>query len=64
MSMGQSRNEIAEGFEPAGPRFGVSSLREDRDADDAALDSRLATASADPEAAGAAVLARIGLRNQ
>lgn len=38
-----------------------TSLREDRDADDKALDRRLEASSDDPAAAGAALLAALGL---
>ena len=57
----QIRDEISAGFGPVGPRRDVPSLREDRIADDAALDMRMATASEDPNAVGAALLARLGL---
>jgi hypothetical protein len=50
---GASRGEVA-------PRD-VPSLRDDRDAEDAALDRRLTLASDDPDAVGAALLARLGL---
>lgn len=43
---------------------GVPSLRDDRDADDAALDRRLAAASEDPDAAGAALLTHLGLAQE
>lgn len=55
------RDEISEGFGHASPVQDVPSLREDRDADDAALDQRIAAVSDNTEAAGAALLARLAL---
>lgn len=49
------QDEIAAGFRGSDARQVVSSLRQDRDADDARLDDRLASASSDPTAAGAAL---------
>jgi hypothetical protein len=55
------QDEIADGFRGSAARHNVSSLRQDRDADDAKLDGRLTSASSDPSAAGAALLAALNL---
>ena len=57
----QTRNEVSAGFGTAGPRQDVPPLREDRDADDAALDRRIGRASDDPDTAGVVLLHRLGL---
>ena len=43
------------------PQHYVTSLRNDRDTDDLALDKRLESSSDEPDAAGAALLKRLGL---
>lgn len=43
------------------PNDNTTTLREDRDADDRALDAKGDAQSDDPDAAGAALLARLGL---
>lgn len=55
------QDEIAEGFRGSAARQDVSSLRQDRDADDARLDERLDSASSDPTAASAALLTALDL---
>lgn len=55
------RDEISAGFGTAVPVQNIPSLREDRDADDAALEQRMAAVSDDTEAARAALLARLAL---
>lgn len=57
----QIREELNAGFRAGGPVQEVSSLREDRDADDAAIDKRVTSESADPDAARAALMARLRL---
>jgi bifunctional DNA-binding transcriptional regulator/antitoxin component of YhaV-PrlF toxin-antitoxin module len=55
------QDEIATGFEGRGRELPTTSLRADRAADDAALDQRIDSSSKDPQAAGAALLSRLGL---
>lgn len=59
-NVNQIRGEITAGFRAGGPSQKVPSLREDRDADDEAIGKRVASESADPDAARAALMARLG----
>jgi bifunctional DNA-binding transcriptional regulator/antitoxin component of YhaV-PrlF toxin-antitoxin module len=60
-SMRQIRAEVSSGFGPDGPRRHSTSLREDREADDASLDRRMGSESANSDAPGAALVSRLGL---
>lgn len=58
-SLRQIRDEIISGFGLTESDHIVPSLREDRIDDDESLNRRLASASSDPNAAGAALLAQL-----